>query len=156
MDVIIMRGIPGSGKSTWVKENLIDQFGDSVRAVSADHYHTHNGVYLYEAANAKMAHNGCLRQYVDTLNSPRDRELLGYLVVDNTNIWATDIAPYYRLAEMHGVPVKIVQMLCSVEVAARRNRKHHQVPDNVLWAMWQHMHSEKMLPQWKLEVANNV
>lgn len=36
--VIIMRGLPGAGKSHWVRSHLLDT-RHSVAIVSADHYH---------------------------------------------------------------------------------------------------------------------
>lgn len=48
------------------------------------------------------------------------------IIVDNTNIHAWEIAPYYRIAEIYDIPVEIVRCECDVWKAISRQR--HNVP----------------------------
>lgn len=73
------------------------------------------------------------------------------LVVDNTNLTAHEISPYYRLAQLFGWDVKIVRVHCDFETAAKRNT--HGVPHDRIWQMYQTLHSERLPPYWKEEIV---
>lgn len=131
--VTIMRGIPGSGKSTYAK-----QTGGYV--VSADRYHIINGVYIFKKENAAAAHNYCLRQFLGLLEDGCE-----HIVVDNTNVKVFEIAPYYRLAEALGFEVEIVYILCPPDVGVQRTE--HAVPIETVTAMANGF--EPLPPWWK-------
>ncbi len=147
MQVVIMRGIAGSGKSTYVKNT----FGDNinVKVCSADHFHTVNGVYKFDPKRAGAAHNACLASFLSCVS--RNDDGYDYVIVDNTNTTAWEIAPYYRLAEIKGCDVKIVEVQVPVEVAIRRNV--HHVPATTIKAMHSKMMQERLPPWWKVEVV---
>ena len=145
MNVVILRGIPGSGKTSYIGKLTP---GKRFAVCSADDYHYHivNGVYKFDPASAPHAHNCCLKQYVKDLQC---EIVLDLLIVDNTNLAAWEIAPYYRLAEANDFPVKIVRMHCPFEVAAKRNI--HDVPVEKVWAMHQILMADKLPLWWKEE-----
>ena len=129
MKVYLMRGLPGSGKSTWARRKFLEVGGNGVW-ISADDYHTDaDGVYLFRRERAGEAHNSCLRRFLEAL-SLTGCELV---IVDNTNLSAWEIAPYYRLAEVFGVEVEIVYFPCTVEKSIARNT--HQVPEATIQQM---------------------
>ncbi len=142
MRVFIMRGLPGSGKSTWVRDHVVHSH-TSIQIVSADSYHlvTEDGksVYRFKSENAKAAHDSCLREYLQNLNERH----LGEIIVDNTNLSAWEIAPYYRVAEALGHEVEIVHCVCSPSTSLARNT--HSVPEGTILKMAARIDT---LPPW--------
>jgi predicted kinase len=141
MRVVIMRGIPGAGKSTWVRDNM-----PGALIASADHYYTGpDGVYRFDPNKIRDAHNYCLREFLThlMLGGPQD------LVVDNTNVKVFEVAPYYRLAEAFGREVEVVWVDCTADVAAARTV--HGVPlETVLRMAWSF---EPLPPWWKVTLV---
>ncbi len=131
MKVFILRGLPGSGKSSWATRQIIER-KTSVAVVSADTYHyvqqppREDGtlvtpVYQFKQENAGAAHNRCLLDFLQAI-----KEGWQIVIVDNTNLSAWEIAPYYRLAESFACDVEIVHHVCSVATSIARNT--HSVP----------------------------
>jgi len=125
--VTIMRGIPGSGKSTWIENNCCS---DPTYAVSADDYFTdiETGEYRFDSTKLPLAHNVCLQRFLALLNSG-----VTSIVVDNTNVRTFEIAPYYRLAEIFGYEVEVIWLVCDPSVAVARSI--HGVPENLVRSM---------------------
>jgi len=144
MQVYIMRGIPGSGKTTWAEAKRKES--NLSRVCSADNFHIHLGVYKFDPAKAAAAHNGCLRNFLTELEN-NECEML---FCDNTNTTAWEISPYYRLAEMFGHKPTIIQMHCPIELALTRNT--HHVPTQTLMAMLQNMAFDRLPHHWNLEL----
>lgn len=151
MKVFIMRGLPGSGKSTWAKHRVIES-GNATAFVSADSYHLETvdgkSVYNFKKENAKKAHDSCIREFLELLNS----DLLEEIIVDNTNTTVWEIAPYYRLAEAYGCEVEIVQFRCSAETAFKRTI--HNVPAETIARMALNLKEEKLPPWWKVTMID--
>lgn len=152
MKVIVMRGIPGSGKSTWVDKFVAEERPASgANLVSADYFHLDSqGIYKFDPANVREAHNWCMREFlhaVSTAGRPSDAVVL----VDNTNTTAWEISPYYRAAEALGHEVEIVQMVCDPATAWARNR--HGVPLDKVWAMHCNLITERLPPWWKIRMV---
>ena len=103
-----MRGLPGAGKSTWIRENYPQAY-----VCSADNFFLDDeGVYRFDKTLISEAHTSCLREFAEILvsiardpaNSPE------VVVVDNTAIMAWEISPYYNLAQAYGHTVKIIHI----------------------------------------------
>lgn len=149
MQVVIMRGIPGSGKTTIRKERY-----PNALVCSADDYHMVDGVYKFDPAKAGFAHAWCLKKFVLAVNGD-----LGTfancraetVVVDNTNSRVLEIAPYFRVAEAFGVPVKILRVHCQIEMALCRGT--HNVPASTVFEMYANIMNEKLPPGWKEEIV---
>lgn len=153
-NVVIMRGLPGSGKSTWVSRYMMNSDLDHA-VVSADHYHSIDGKYDFKQENAKAAHDACLLQFIKYLNHADLMGVNGTLIVDNTNISAWEIAPYYRLAEVYGIDVEIVLINCATMDAINRNRGRgtKEVPHLVISRMAHRLEMESLPSWWKQILA---
>lgn len=114
---VIMRGVSGAGKSSFLERHFPD-----FRVCSADNYFvTPNGVYVFEAAKLQEAHLHCLREFVADVTHGRP-----LLAVDNTNLRVAELAPYYQVAAAHGYAVHMFFLVVSPSVAAARSL--HGVP----------------------------
>jgi hypothetical protein len=148
--VFILRGLPGCGKTTWI-EKQIRHLSDAeqITVCSADHFHMRDGKYQFDARNIGPAHNVCLDKFLRACEHS-----VACIYVDNTNISAWEIAPYYRFAECYTsvreVEVRIVQINCTLECALRNNI--HNVPSSTIWEMQRRLLTEQLPPHWKLDV----
>jgi predicted ABC-type ATPase len=145
MKVWIMRGIPGAGKSTWVANHIRNSESHAPKVViSADRYHMEgddpaNCKYVYRPERAREAHNRCLREFMRYCVPLTSIEIY----IDNTNVSAWEIAPYYRIAEVNGFEVEIIQLVVDVETSLNRNI--HGVPRDTIINMWAR---QDELPKW--------
>jgi len=123
-NVYIMMGIPGGGKSTWIRNNVPS---DTV-ICSADHFFEDaSGNYNWKADLLFPAHKTCFRKYVKALDNPDVQNI----VVDNTNTKRAFMQDYVKEANKRGILVTIVSIIADPDVAAARNV--HGVPaDTVL------------------------
>ena len=143
--VTILRGLPGSGKSTFVKTNFANCF-----ICSTDNYFTDNeGNYKFDPAKLTEYLGNCLREYNHAL-----RHSKWDIVVDNTNISAWEIAPYYSLAVAYSWNVEIVTLHVPLEISYNRNI--YKVPSHILYAMYQRLLREELPTFWKHRVIYNV
>lgn len=145
--VIVMRGIPGSGKSTLVKR-LVEAC-PTARVVSADHFFMQDGVYVFDPSKLSQAHAACRRAFLHQMvREPFNR---GVVIVDNTNTHAWEIELYVGVALAYDVPVRILRLDVSAEVAAMRNI--HGVPPGVVRAMAERMNESLPRHQAAIERA---
>src|SRR5271157_4759262 len=108
----ILRGISGSGKSTYIKNN----FPDSI-ICSADHFFMLDGVYKFDPEKIGQAHQYCFKSFINFVSI----ECRGICVIDNTNCSAWQIAPYYLAGETFGYNVEIIELNVDEETATHRN-----------------------------------
>lgn len=123
--LIILRGIPGCGKTTTA--DLLVSMGAA--AFSADEYFVNRstGEYEFDATKLHSAHLWC--QGMVELYMTSETETI---VVHNTNTTAKEMKPYYKLAEKYGYQVH------SLIVENRHDGKNvHDVPEEILERMEQ-------------------
>ena len=123
--VIVMRGAPGSGKSTLV-EAVKARF--RVAHCSADHHRMKDGRYVFNPAENDNAHGGCMRDFVEAVQGLGDFEVV---ICDNTNTTLPECSPYVSVAKAYGWTPVVVTVLADPERAAARNL-HGVPPDKVL------------------------
>jgi len=148
MRVIIMSGIPGSGKSTWAEENC-----PGAVVCSADSYFVGLG-RNFHPAKLPDAHRACLQRFIETLrddyenNDGEDSDTV--VIVDNTNTTAVEMAPYVAIASAYCVTeIEIVEMDCPVGLAAKRNI--HNVPMRTCLRMGDNLMSLEIPRFWNVK-----
>ena len=110
-NVIIMRGVPGAGKTT-----LSHQAFPQAVFCSADDYFVVDGRFCYDKTKLPLAHQACWRKFFDAVL--RGEKLI---VVDNTNIRAHELTSYMLPAEAHGYAVEVITVMADPQVAAESN-----------------------------------
>lgn len=140
--IVIMRGIPGAGKTTWAKKNYPDSL-----TVSADDFFTEDGKYVYDAHRAAEAHGWALRCFIDLARLNR----LQTIVVDNTNIFATDVAPYVAVGRAYGHEHRIVTLICDPKAAQERNVHGVSLERTYRLEEWMHREHLRLPSFWVQE-----
>jgi len=139
--LIIMQGIPGSGKSR-VARKLAKRLGASI--VSADDL---PGLYAADGFHPELlgeAHKRCFRLAVEHARAGHS------VIVDNTNLTALEMAPYVALGAAFGYTVEIVRVLCPQPVAYARQT--HGVPLAVHRGMARRLREFQMPPYWDVTI----
>ena len=134
MKVIIMRGLPGSGKSTYIKNNF-----PNALVCSADHFFEKDGEYNFNPAKLPDAHKACMRTFIKYLSAEAP-----LIIVDNTNTQLWELSPYVSVAEAFGAEVEILHVKSDVNTCIDRNV--HGVPEKSIKAMNERW--DNPLPWW--------
>jgi len=122
--LIIVRGIPGCGKSTFA-----ELIGDC-HVCTADDYHMVDGKYVWKAENAGAAHLKCQEKCRKLMEIGSRSGGSHKVVVANTNTTVKEMQPYYDLAKQYGYKV------FSVIVENRHGGvNEHNVPEETLKKM---------------------
>lgn len=90
--LFIVRGLPGSGKTTFAKQLTSNVF-------EADHFfYDENCVYKFDPSKIKDAHQDCQDnvKYAMESNIPK-------IAVSNTFTQEWEMSPYFILAEKYGI-----------------------------------------------------
>lgn len=126
--MIIMRGLPGSGKS-YIAEQKKKKYNGVI--CSADHYFIWNGQYLFDKKKLHNAHMQCRTNCGSALRKKQ------VVIVDNTNTTYEEILPYLKLAKQFDVAVKIIEPSTdwAFDVDELFKRNTHNVPWDTIKAM---------------------
>ena len=123
----IVRGIPGSGKSTFAESLGCPYF-------EADMFFMKDGVYTFEGSKIKDAHAWCQNQVEEAMKFNEETHGLdnSEIAVSNTFTQEWEMEPYYELAKKYGYTV------FSLIVENRhRGVNDHGVPEEKLEIMKQ-------------------
>ena len=165
LKVIILLGISGSGKSTFIRDSY-----PGAAVVSADHFFMVNGEYVFDGSKLPEAHGACLKQFIERASSPERRVYPDYdydnqvLIVDNTNTTVHEIAPYAAVALAYGHELELVVIHCDPKVAAARCI--HDVPTDRVALQYKRLmntlakspegHYKALVPWWPVKEVGNV
>lgn len=119
--LIIVRGIPGSGKSTFAKE-IVKMFPDDSVHWESDMFFMHNGVYCWKPNKVNLAHRWCQQKVEKSFDA------VDIVVVSNTFTTESEMKSYLDFAKENGISVQIVRM-------ENRFENEHGVPKATLEKM---------------------
>lgn len=145
-NVVVMRGVSGSGKSTAAKK-LLEAMpeGAMKRIFSADEqFIGEDGIYRFDPKQLAHAYACCLRRFLDhvllmaKLKEPPESALL---IVDNTNTTMHEAAPYMQLAYSFAWTPYLLTMNTDWRKAVERNV--HGVPFETVMAQQYRMEGER-------------
>lgn len=143
--VIIMRGIPGSGKSRFVKETLLNKHfsGRQTLVCSADDFFMVGGQYKFSPALLPQAHNNCFMKFFRAVSE--DNEIMDTVVIDNTNSRRWEYDHYIEIAVKYGWIVSVYEMFCPTldKAAMCAERNSHNVPFENVIGMWRRWEQDK-------------
>ena len=140
-EVIILRGLPGSGKSTLIDKSIEKQ-QNSLAYCSADSFFTDKltGEYRFDLEKLSSAHEACLNQFLDYLIANKS-----LIVVDNTNSQYWEYSLYKCFAKCFGYRCSILELTCPSEeiLKAYNLRNKHSVSYELTVAMRNRWESDR-------------
>jgi AAA domain-containing protein len=100
----IMRGLPGSGKSTRAKQALEKAKAEGKSAIicSADDFFMKGGKYEFDPKKIFAAHRECFDTFIEGLYARYD-----LVIVDNTNIKLDEFEIYMKVGAIANLEVQI-------------------------------------------------
>lgn len=120
--LILIRGIPGSGKTTFAKQLTVNNH--PIIHFEADQYFVGvDGIYRYDKSKIEAAHMWCQQQTLRYLKCNVS------VVVSNTFIKQWELVPYTEMAEALNIPLHIITM------EDRGWKSVHDVPVEIIESM---------------------
>lgn len=125
-DLILLRGLPGSGKST-LGEIILQTTQQQIPDVlSADNLFINDkGEYNFDPTKLKEAHNICQQKCAE-----RMRLEFSKIVVANTFTQEWEMKPYFEMAERYRY-----RLHCIIVENRHGNKNIHDVPDDKIQIM---------------------
>lgn len=115
--IILIRGVPGSGKSTMARKMA------GYKHIESDMFlYDDNGAYLYSKERVEVAHKKCIELTRNAMEAGID------IVVSNTFTRMSEMQPYIEMAEEFGYTVDQI-------IADGNYQNIHNVPDDIVGAM---------------------
>lgn len=130
MKLILVRGVSGSGKTTYAKKLINDD--PSLSHYEADMFFYKNGNYKFNPNKLNSAHHWCKTQTENDLQNSKS------VIVSNTFTQKWEIEPYIQLAIKYNADIVIKK-------ATGNYQNVHGVPDEVVEKMrsrWEDMEGE--------------
>ena len=139
--VVILRGLPGSGKS-FLAQQCTEYLNDpsQVAVCSADNYFTNKSSYSFEMTQLHSAHLHCFDQY---LNAILEHKKL--IIIDNTNTQLWEYTFYVYICKLLAIPHTILEVPCldARMLDMYRSRCVHNVDHAASLSMYQRWQKDK-------------
>jgi len=120
MRVYILRGVSGSGKSTFAKKIK------NSKTHSTDSFFYKSGRYMFDISKVEEFHQKNFENYLNSLKRKKVN-----IIIDNTNLNPLFVQPYIEKAKAHGYKVILVDFIPKGrEWHVKRNI--HNVPKSVI------------------------
>ncbi len=143
--LLLLRGIPGSGKSTFIKQQGLEPY-----VLCADDFRLRHASPVLDV-QGKL----CISQFFDNSVWPELQHLLQermqrgcFTIIDATNIRGSDLSRYKKMAEEYKYRVYVLDFTdVSLEEAKRRNLlrpEYKQVPEYVIDNMYERLTDNKV------------
>lgn len=97
LTLTLIRGLPGSGKTTLAKTYSADHFEADMYFVNDD------GEYQFDATRLKQAHCWCQDSAKQSLQQGRS------VVVSNTFVRLWEMKPYLKMAQRHNAELEVIE-----------------------------------------------
>lgn len=130
MELLLIRGLPGSGKTTMAKAYAVKGYVHC----EADQYFDNDGTYVFDASKLSAAHADCLRRTIEALDA------FDSVVVSNTFTRQWEMEPYRLAAKRRGVLFRVIE-------AVGEWPNVHGVPDETI---------ERMRARWEPALRANA
>lgn len=117
----LIRGIPGSGKSTFAKL-IKDVNGENSKHFEADQFFVKDNNYKFDASKIQDAHDWC------KANTDKSLEDDCVVIVSNTFTTKKELKPYFEIAKKHNLVPEVIT------IQSQHNNTHN-VPEEKLNAM---------------------
>ena len=125
-DLILLRGVPGSGKTTLANVILQQPNNNPQEILSADDFfEDENGEYNFDPTKLKEAHNYCQFRCSERMRQQKVR-----IVVANTFTQEWEMDEYFKMAERYNYRIHTV-----IVENRHGNENVHGVPENKLQQM---------------------
>ena len=119
-ELVLIRGLPGSGKSTMARVLAMAGF----KHFEADQFFMHDGVYRFDGSRVREAHAWCQRATRQALQEGKRT------VVANTFTQLREMAPYLAMS----------RNVCVIEATGRWGNEHGVPPETL----------KRMAERWEL------
>ena len=121
-EVVLIRGLPGSGKTTIAKSMMDDAVRSYAHVEADDYFMGQDGAYRYDGSKITNAHDACYFSAAKALQDGKS------VIVANTFSRLWEMERYYRLAASFGCNVRVL-------TATGRYQNVHGVPVEIIQRM---------------------
>lgn len=150
--VYILRGLPGSGKTKWVQNALIDRnIKGSYEIISSNYFFMkkdNRNTFKLNPSEVPMSHSSCLNDYIQNLIAKTDT-----IFFNNINSQKWEYQNYISLAKIFNYDVEIIELGCDDinHVEYYKDRSKIEVPLKVckgLYNKWEYDSRSEIIPAY--------